>query len=85
MFPGVLVFPFPLRERFIGDTVMSIDVFSAINPQAGKLCAENADVAQTSFAPKKENPAGWDGRGFIGRLGIGGAWWPSKPISRPPS
>ena len=38
MFPGVLVFPFPLRERFIGDTVMSIDVFGAINPQAGKLC-----------------------------------------------
>jgi hypothetical protein len=38
MFPGVLVFPFPLRERFIGNTVMSIDVFGAINPQAGKLC-----------------------------------------------
>jgi hypothetical protein len=37
MFPGVLVFPFPLREQFIGDTVMSVDVFGAINPQAGKL------------------------------------------------
>ena len=47
--------------------------------------AEDADVAQTSFAPKKENPAGWDG-GFrnIGRPGIGGDRWPSKHISRPP-
>jgi hypothetical protein len=32
MFPGELVLPLPLRERFIGDTVMSIDVFGAINP-----------------------------------------------------
>jgi hypothetical protein len=36
--------------------------------------AEDADVAKTGFAPKKENPARGDGRGFrtIGRPGIGG-------------
>ena len=28
----VLLDPFLLRERFIGDTVMSIDVFGAVNP-----------------------------------------------------
>ena len=49
--------------------------------------AEDADVAQTSFAPKKENPAGWDGRGFrnIGRPGIGGAGGrPSPLVARHP-
>ena len=48
--------------------------------------AEDADVAQTGFAPKKENPAGGTDGVFAlsdGR-GSGGTWWPSKPISRPP-
>jgi hypothetical protein len=42
--------------------------------------------AQLRFRAQKENPAAGDGRGFrtIGRPGIGGAWRPSKPISRPP-
>jgi hypothetical protein len=36
---------------------------------------------------QKENPAAGDGRGFrtIGRPGIGGAWWPSKPSKYPPA
>jgi hypothetical protein len=42
--------------------------------------------AQLRLRAQKENPAAGDGRGFrtIGRPGIGGAWRPSKPISRPP-
>jgi hypothetical protein len=44
MFPGVLVFPFLLGKRLVRDGVISIDVFSSINPQAGKLAFRRSEI-----------------------------------------